>query len=312
MPTTTSRVYWRDVLLTALAPVIWGSTYIVASQLLPPDRPFTAALIRVLPAGLLLLLLTRRWPARRDGWRLLVLSALNIGVFQALLFVAAYRLPGGLAAVLGSVQPLVVMALAWAVDRRAPALLTLAAAVVGIAGMAVLLLSPQTVFEPVGIAAALLGAVCMATGMWLTRRWRLDLPVLALTGWQLAIGGLMLAPVAWLADAPLPPLSATQILAYAYLCLAGAVLAYAIFFRGVARLPVVAVASLGLLSPLTAVVLGWLLLSQAMTGMALAGLALVLLSVLVVQWTTAGPAARPGNAAPAAGRPRVPRGWARP
>lgn len=312
MATTTSRVYWRDVLLTALAPVIWGSTYIVASQLLPPDRPFTAALIRVLPAGLLLLLLTRRWPARRDGWRLLVLSALNIGVFQALLFVAAYRLPGGLAAVLGSVQPLVVMALGWAVDRRAPAPLTLAAAAAGIVGMAVLLLSPQTVFEPVGIAAALLGAVCMATGMWLTRRWRLDLPVLALTGWQLAIGGLMLAPVAWLADAPLPPLSATQVLAYAYLCLAGAVLAYAIFFRGVARLPVVAVASLGLLSPLTAVVLGWLLLFQAMTGMALAGLALVLLSVLAVQWTTARPAARPGNAAPAAGRPRAPPGWARP
>ncbi|MFP9529986.1 EamA family transporter [Pectobacterium brasiliense] len=287
MNTTSSPHYWRDVILTAMAPAIWGSTYIVTSEILPPDRPFTAALIRVLPAGLLLLLFTRRFPARRDWWRVLVLSALNIGVFQALLFVAAYRLPGGLAAVLGAIQPLLVMVLVWAVDHRAPRLATLWSAITGVAGMAILLLSPQTTFEPVGIAAALLGAVCMATGVWLTRRWQLDLPVLPLTGWQLFLGGLMLAPVAWIADAPLPALTLPQWAAYSYLCLAGAVLAYGLWFRGVSRLPTVAVASLGLLSPLTAVVLGWALLSQSMTGTAFLGLAIVLASVFAVQWTTA-------------------------
>ncbi|WP_426596401.1 EamA family transporter [Pectobacterium brasiliense] len=287
MNTTSSPHYWRDVLLTALAPAIWGSTYIVTSEILPPDRPFTAALIRVLPAGLLLLLFTRRFPARRDWWRVLVLSALNIGVFQALLFVAAYRLPGGLAAVLGAIQPLLVMVLVWAVDHRAPRLATLWSAIIGVAGMAILLLSPQTTFEPVGIAAALLGAVCMATGVWLTRRWQLDLPVLPLTGWQLFIGGLMLAPVAWVVDAPLPALTLSQYAAYIYLCLAGAVISYGLWFRGITRLPTIAVASLGLLSPLTAVVLGWVLLSQSMTGTAFLGLAIVLASVFAVQWTTA-------------------------
>lgn len=282
---TTSFRHWRDVMLTALAPAIWGSTYIVTSEVLPPDRPFTAALIRALPAGLLLLLFTRRIPDRQDWWRLLVLGALNIGVFQALLFVAAYRLPGGLAAVLGAIQPLLIMVLAWAVDGRSPAQTTLWSAMGGVLGMAVLLLSPQTGFEPIGIVAALLGAACMAAGVWLTRRWQLNLPVLALTGWQLFVGGLMLAPVAWLADAPLPALTLTQWSAYAYLSLAGALLAYALWFRGVARLPTVAVASLGLLSPLTAVVLGWALLSQAMSGTALAVLVIVLASVFAVQWT---------------------------
>lgn len=287
MNTISSPHYWRDVLLTALAPAIWGSTYIVTSELLPPDRPFTAALIRVLPAGLLLLLFTRRFPARRDWWRVIVLSALNIGVFQALLFVAAYRLPGGLAAVLGAIQPLLVMVLVWAVDRRAPRLATLWSAIIGVFGMAILLLSPQTTFEPIGIAAALLGAVCMATGVWLTRRWKLDLPVLPMTGWQLFIGGLMLAPVAWVVDAPLPALTLSQYAAYIYLCLAGAVISYGLWFRGITRLPTIAVASLGLLSPLTAVVLGWVLLSQSMTGTAFLGLAIVLASVFAVQWTTA-------------------------
>ena len=52
-------------------------------------------------------------------------------------------------------------------------------------------------------------------------------------------------------------------------------------------MPTVAVASLGLLSPLTAVVLGWALLSQSIKGMALAGLVVVLASVFAVQWTAA-------------------------
>ncbi|MBD8170337.1 EamA family transporter [Erwinia persicina] len=281
-----TRSYLRDIMLTALAPAIWGSTYIVTSQLLPPDRPFTAALIRVLPAGLLLLLFTRRMPLRKDLWRLLVLSALNIGVFQALLFVAAYRLPGGLAAVLGAIQPLLVMVLTWTVDRRSPAQTTLWASVAGVIGMAMLLLSPQTVFEPVGITAAIVGAGCMATGVWLTRRWKIDLPVLSLTGWQLAIGGLMLAPVAWQMEAALPVLTLPQWAAYGYLSLAGALLAYTLWFRGVARLPTVAVASLGLLSPLCAVGLGWVLLGQSITGTALAGLVVVLVSVFAVQWKT--------------------------
>lgn len=287
MPVFAHPSRFCDAALTAVAPVIWGSTYIVTSQVLPPDRPFTAALIRVLPAGLLLVLLTRHLPASRQWMRLLVLGALNIGAFQALLFVAAYRLPGGLAAVLGAIQPLMVMALAWMVDGKSPARTTFWAAVSGVFGMAVLLVSPTTVFEPVGIAAALLGAGCMAAGVWLTRRWKLDLPVLSLTGWQLLTGGLMLAPLAWLADAPLPALEPSQLAAYAYLCLAGALLAYALWFRGIARLPTVAVASLGLLSPLTAVALGWALLDQSMTGMALAGLLIVLASVFAVQWSAA-------------------------
>jgi len=281
-----SLSYWRDVFLTAIAPAIWGSTYIVTTQFLPPDRPFTAALIRVLPAGILLLLFIRRMPARRDIGRLIILSALNIGVFQALLFIAAYRLPGGLAAVLGAIQPLLIMVLIWIVERHAPKQITLLSALAGVLGMAMLLLSKETVFEPIGIAAALLGAVCMATGVWLTRRWQVNLPVMALTGWQLVLGGIMLAPAAWLIDAPLPVLTVSQWVAYTYLSLAGAFVAYALWFRGISRLPSVAVASLGLLSPLTAVALGWIVLSQEMSSIACIGLFIVLVSVLVVQRTS--------------------------
>ena len=285
---------WLDALITALGPVIWGSTYIVTTELLPPDRPFTAALLRTLPAGLLLVLWCRRWPAWGDwtGWRrLVVLAALNIGVFQALLFVAAYRLPGGVAAVVGAIGPLVVMGLTWAMDHRRPPAVALAAGAFGVLGMAALLLSPGARWDMVGVAAALVGTLCMAAGTFWSRRWRSDLPVLAFTGWQLLAGGLMLAPVAWLVDPPLPVLTAVNVAGYVYLSVAGALLAYALWFRGIARLPSVAVSSLGLLSPVTAVLLGWALLGQSMRGISLVGMLVVLGSILAVQWAMSRPAA---------------------
>ncbi len=273
-------------------------TYIVTTELLPPDRPFTAALLRTLPAGLLLVLWCRRWPAWGDGvgwWRLLVLAALNIGVFQALLFVAAYRLPGGVAAVVGAVGPLVVMGLTWALDHRRPPALALVAGAFGVLGMAALLLSPGARWDMVGVAAAMVGTLCMAAGTFWSRRWRSELPVLAFTGWQLLAGGLMLAPVAWAVDPPLPALTLTNIAGYLYLSLAGALVAYALWFRGIARLPSVAVSSLGLLSPVTAVLLGWALLGQAMTGVSLVGMLVVLASILAVQWAMSRPVPQGGR-----------------
>lgn len=286
MHSVQARPAWMDAFTTALAPAIWGSTYIVTTELLPPDRPFTAALLRTLPTGVLLVLFIRRLPKQREWGRLVVLSALNISFFQALLFVAAYRLPGGLAAVVGAIQPLLVMGLVWAVDQHRPAHIAVWASVLGVIGMAALLLSPGAAWDPIGIAAALTGAACMAAGTYLTRRWQTNIPVLAFTAWQLLGGGLMLAPVAWIVDPPLPALSTTQVLGYAYLSIVGALLAYALWFRGIRRLSPVAVSSLGLLSPLTAVLLGWMLLGQTMTGWSLVGLVTVLGSVLAVQWAT--------------------------
>lgn len=285
--------HWRDVLLTALAPIIWGTTYIVTTEFLPPGKPLTAALLRLLPAGLMLLIWTRCWPARDQWCKLLVLAALNMALFQSLLFVAAYRLPGGLAAVLGAIQPLAVMALIWLFDGRRPWWFTVLAALIGIVGMAMLLLAPGTHWDIWGVAAALTGAAGMAVGTWLTKRWQLPMPVLALTGWQLVLGGVMLLPLTLWREGWLHAATLTNLLGYAYLCLFGAVISYGLFFRGLAKLSPVAVTSLGLLSPVTAVLIGWIWLGEAMHGWSLLGLVTVLASVLAVQWAMQRPHSPP-------------------
>lgn len=107
---TNSR-YVADLAATALAPAIWGSTYIVTTSFLPAGYPLTVAMLRALPAGLLLLFLVRKLPFGIWWERAFVLGALNFSFFWAMLFVSAYRLPGGVAATVGAVQPLIVIAL---------------------------------------------------------------------------------------------------------------------------------------------------------------------------------------------------------
>ena len=271
------------IFTTACAPLIWGSTYLVTTEFLPPDRPLTAALLRVLPAGLLLLIYARVLPRRSEWSTVILLGILNIGFFQAMLFVAAYRLPGGLAAVLSSTQTLMVLLLTWLIGKTMPPKAAWLWAAAGVAGIALMVLSPQARYDAWGIAAALSGAASMSLGVYLSKHRKTSLPVLAFAGWQLLVGGLCLLPAALLAEPPLPALTLANIGGYLYLCLFGAVLAYVLFFSGLARLPPAVVSSLGLLSPVCAFALGWLFLGQGMDGKSLLGFALALLSIDGVQ-----------------------------
>ena len=54
------------LMTTALAPIIWGSSYIVTTQYLPQDYPLTLAMLRALPVGLLLLVFCRQLPVVTD------------------------------------------------------------------------------------------------------------------------------------------------------------------------------------------------------------------------------------------------------
>lgn len=272
-----------DLLLTALAPAIWGSTYVVTTELLPQGYPLTVAMLRALPAGLLLLAAVRVLPQGIWWLRALILGALNFSVFWALLFVAAYRLPGGVAATLGAIQPLVVILLARALLGTPVRSLSVAAALAGIVGVALLVLTPRAALDATGIAAGLASAASMALGTVLSRRWQPPVSALTFTSWQLTAGGLLLLPVAWLAEPALPALTVPNVLGIAYLGLIGAALTYVIWFRGLARLEPSVVSSLGFLSPVTAVLLGWGLLGQSLSPAQLAGMAVVVASVWLSQ-----------------------------
>lgn len=268
------------VLTTALTPTIWGTTYLVTTELLPPGRPLLAAVLRALPAGLLLVAFTRRLPHGSWWWRALVLGVLNIGAFFALLFVAAYRLPGGVAATVGAIQPLIVASLSAGLLGERLTVRTLLTAIAGVAGVSLLVLRADTRLDALGVLAAVGGAVVMATGVVLSKRWKSPAPLLATTGWQLTAGGLVLLPLAFFVEGPPPALTMTNLAGYAYLSLIGAAFAYVLWFRGIRHLAATNVTFLSLLSPVVATTLGWLVLDQQLTALQAFGGAIVLISVV--------------------------------
>ncbi|KGG84168.1 EamA family transporter [Comamonas thiooxydans] len=265
-----------DLLLTGLAPAIWGSSYIVTTQLLPQVPAMTVALLRALPAGLLLLAFARRLPQGMWWLRVFILGALNFSVFWSMLFVSAYRLPGGAAATVGAVQPLVVVFLAAWVLGSALRPASVLAALAGLAGVALLVLTPGVALDATGIAAGLAAALSMACGTVLTRKWRPPVPLLTFTAWQLTAGGVLLLPVALWAGPDFPAPTPGHLIGLAWLGLVGAALTYVLWFRGITRLEPNMVAPLGFLSPLTAILLGWVFLGQTLTSVQMAGVALVL------------------------------------
>ncbi|GGE82072.1 EamA family transporter [Stappia taiwanensis] len=268
-----------DLITTAAAPTIWGSTYIVTTTLLPDGFPLTVSLLRALPAGLLLLLLVRQLPPVDWLGRLAILGAANFAVFWSLLFVAAYRLPGGVAATLGATQPLLVLLLARAALGQPVRPAGVLAALSGILGVGLLILTPASELDALGIAAALGGALSMAAGTVLTRKWQPPVSPLTFTAWQLTAGGLLLLPVALLAEPGFPLPTATNMAGFLWLGLIGAALTYFFWFRGIARLGPASATAFGFLSPLSAILLGWLLLDQSLSTTQALGAVIVLASV---------------------------------
>ncbi len=283
----------RAAARTALTPAVWGTTYLVATEFLPDGRPLLAATVRALPVGLIFVAWSRRLPRGDWWWRASVLGVLNIGAFFALLFVAAYRLPGGVAATAGAIQPLIAAGIAVPVLRETFTRRAASLGVVGVTGVGLLVLGPEAQLDAVGVAAALAGTVSMATGVVLTKRWGRPVDLVTFTGWQLTAGGLALAPVALAAEGVPPGLTATNVAGFLWLGLVGTGAAYANWFRGVQALPVSTVSFLGLLSPLVATMLGWVLLDERLGSVQLTGALAIAVAVVVSQRPSA--AAAPGD-----------------
>jgi len=265
------RIHPALIATTALAPIAWGTTYATTTQLLPEGAPMLTALLRALPAGLLLLAITRTLPRGAWWWKASVLGVLNVGAFFPLLFVAAYRLPGGVAATVGAIQPLIVVSLAhmWLGERATP--LKVGAGIAGVAGVALLVLTPTARLDAIGVAAAVAGAVLMACGVALTKAWKPPVPPLTLTAWQLTAGGIFLIPIAAIEGLPDAGFTANNVFGYLWLGLAGTAVAYSLWFRGIGSLPASVVTFLSLTTSISAAAIGWLWLGQSLTPLQIAG-----------------------------------------
>jgi len=276
----------RWVPVTAVAPVAWGTTYFVTNRYLPAGYPLYGAAIRALPAGLLLLLLRRRLPHGSWWWRSLVLGALNMGAFFALVYLAAQSLPTSVASTIMATSPVVMMLFAWAALSERPRLAQLAGAALGIAGVALMLLGRGGTVHASGVLASV-GAMTMSSfGYVLTKRWGGGVDVVSLSAWQLVAGGLILAPAALFVEGAPPTVDGRALVGFGYVTVVATALAFVAWFTGLRHLGAGTVGLVGLLNPITGVLLGTALGGESLAAQQLWGLALVLSGILLGQPVT--------------------------
>lgn len=286
------------LLLTAVAPLIWGTTYLITTTYLSSLPAPLLGTLRILPAGLLLLALVRSLPPRAWWGRIAVLSLLRQGLFFTLLYASALRLPGGVAATIGASSAMLVVFLAWPLLRQPPSRRNLTLAGLGLVGVALISVSGGGRLDPLGILMALGFALVNALGVTLFKRWGAPAGATPLhqVAWDLTLGGLLLLP---LSAADLPRLGSLPLngwLALGFLTLVGTAVAALLWQRGLNHLPVQQVSLLAPLSPFTALILDVLIVHRTLGPAQWLGAALVLGSVVASAWPARlRPAAQPAE-----------------
>ena len=270
--------------MAALTPIIFGTTYLLTTEFLPPGRPLLAGLMRSLPTGLVLIIGSpipnRRWLAR-----FFVLSVLYASGLFPLLFIAAYRLPGRVAAVINSLSPLLVVVISVPLLGTRIRAIQVIAGILGAAGVALLVLQSDARLDLVGLIA-MAGAMAMfSVATVLTKRWGRPegMNSIGVTGWMFLLAGLTLLPVTLLVEGLPSHLTARNIGGLIYLVLISGIFAYALWFWGLQRLSASAVTFLTLLNPVTAALLGWIVLNQRLNAWQLLGAFIILVSVVLGQ-----------------------------
>ena len=267
--------------MTAFAPIVWGSTYVVTHTYLPVDSPLWGSVLRALPAGLVLLLVARQLPRGDQWWRSAVLGTLNVGAFFVLLYIAAQTLPSGVASSIMAASPVAMMLIAWALLSERPAARALLGAGMGIAGVALIVTMATTALNPWGVAASATAMLMSSLGFVLTKKWKIDAPLMATTAWQLTSAGVVLLVVAVAIEGAPPALDAPAVAGFAYVSLIATALAYLAWFAGLARLRAGTVGIIGLLNPVSGVTLGAVVSGERLAPAQLAGIALVIAGIVV-------------------------------
>jgi len=281
-----------DWLLLVTLSILWGGSFFFAKLAVLELPPLTVALGRVAIAAAILVVLARMTgvalPDRMAAWRpYLLMGLLNNAVPFGLIFWGQTHIPSGLAAILNATTPLFTVLVAhWATadEKLTPA--RLAGVAAGLAGV-VVMIGPDLLSElganVLGQLAVLLAAVSYAFAGVFGRRFRGEPPLRVAAG-QLAGSTLLLAPVVILLDWPwtLAPPSATAIAALLALAALSTALAYLIFFRILARAGATNVALVTFLIPVSAILLGTLLLGEQIEPRHLAGMAAIAVGLAAI------------------------------
>ena len=266
--------------------VVWGSTYLAIRVAVREGAgwgPFWLGATRVLAAAAVLFAFNALRGARLKPTRT------EFGILAAtgiLLWVggngavnwAEQRIDSGLAALIVGTMPIWVALMESLMDRRRPSLLLSVSLVVGFAGLMVLtfpMLENGVRSDLIGVVVVVFAAVSWGFGSIMVNRRPLNLDPIVIAGWQQLAGGVGFVLIALMVHEPAPQPTAEAWAAWIYLVVFGSLLAYTCFVYALKLLPTTVVMTYAYVNPVIAVLLGWILLSEPITGYTIVGMILI-------------------------------------
>jgi drug/metabolite transporter (DMT)-like permease len=299
-----STATWQR-LLTIAPFFLWGSGMVVMKGPLSEASPFFIATMRLLPAGLIVLAavwFAQRWlgakltPLVPQGWKawlwVIAFALIDGSLFEGFLVEGLQSTGAGLGSVLIDTQPLAVAVMAAALYSERIGWIGWLSMGVGACGIFTIGLAPEwgangLVLENVAVSGGtvlmLLSALSMAIATVMMRRMSQHVDPVVATGWHMVLGSLPL--IAWSAATEthqwdlLPPEAWWGVL---YIAAFTSALAYALFFYCASRENLTQFSSLTFLTPVFALLLGYICLSETLTNVQWAGAILTLASVFAM------------------------------
>ena len=282
-----------DWLRLVMLSLLWGGSFFFIEIAVPHLPALTIVWLRVvMAAGVLALVLAVvgiRFPPRRAWPALLLMGALNNALPFTAFVLAQGQITGALASILNATTPLFTLVVAACLSRderlTLPRLIGL---LLGLAGVAVMMGGAAVAG---GAAHALPYLLCLGAALsyafasiWGRRFHRMGLAPMTTAFGMLAASALMLTPLVAVIDQPwtLPAPPALALCAIAAMAVLSTALAYLLYFRLLADAGAVNVALVTFLVPASAIALGILILGETVLPRHLAGLALILAGLAVI------------------------------
>jgi len=276
-----------DWALLAILSIVWGGSFLFIGVAVRELPPLTIVAIRVATAASALLLVLKlmgeNLPRSREAWTaFLGMSILNNVIPFTLIVWGQSHIASGLASILNATTPLftVIVAHYLTADERLTGQ-KFAGVIVGFVGVAVMIGAAAFVALDTSILAqlAILGAALSYgfSGVFGRRFKTMGIPPLATAAGQVSMSSALLLPAALIVDMPwtLAMPSTGAILSLAALGLVSTAFAYLIFFRLLARAGATNVGLVTFVIPVSAILLGVLILGETLAARHIVGMALI-------------------------------------
>jgi drug/metabolite transporter (DMT)-like permease len=253
--------------------IIWGTTYLALRIAVLHFPPFLFTGIRQTTAGFMLLafLLTigkAYLPPKEHLWRQAIAGFFMITLGNGLVAWAEMHIPSGIAAIICSLMPVIVILMNVMVNREEkPTAIIAGGVLMGLTGIVLIFsehLSDLSKTEYViGIILTFAAVLAWAGGsIWIKKK-NVESNPFVNAGLQMFFGGLILFPFSFAFD-DLSNVTWTSEVAYSllYLIIFGSLIAYASYAYALRKLPMTVVSLYAYVNPLVAVILGWLVLDE--------------------------------------------------